>query len=79
MSDNDERNKTEMAFEAIVDDAKERGVIDAEGSFRVKRRFRINSAVSKWLMKIVKSWYTYAITLISGIGAEIGGLINMVD
>ena len=35
--------------------------------------------VVKTLIKIVKSWYTWAIALISGIGAEIEGLINIIE
>jgi len=75
----DDEDKTGIAFEAIVDDAKKRGVINDEQGYRLKRRFRINSNVSKFLIKIVKSWYTWLIALISGIGAEITHLINLVE
>ena len=40
---------------------------------------RREALVSKIAIKIVKSWMTYAIALISGIGAEITNLINVVD
>jgi hypothetical protein len=76
---NDDLDKTGVAFEAIVDDAKKRGVIDDEQGYRLKRRFRINSTVSKIAIKIVKSWWTWVIALFSGIGAEITNLINVVD
>ena len=76
----DDIDKTGIAFEAIVDDAKKRGVIDDEQGYRLKRRFRINSTVSKIAVKIVKSWQAWAITIISStIGAEIGGLINILE
>ena len=75
----DDIDKTGVAFEALVDDAKKRGVINDEQGFRLKRRFRINSTVSKFLIKIVKSWITWALALISGIGAGIYDLINVVD
>jgi len=76
MSDDEE--KTNVAFEAIVDDAKKRGVINADEGYRIKRRFRINSTVSKVLIKIVKSWWTYATALIAAALAEITDLINVV-
>lgn len=77
MSNDDE--KTNVAFEAIVEDAKKRGVIDAAAGYRLKRRFRINSTVSKVLTKIVKSWITWLTVLIGTALAELTNLINLVN
>ena len=81
----EENDKTNMAFEALIDDAKKRGVIDQEGGYKLKRRFRINSESSKWVMsirqKVIKYPFTAALTLASGSGgaAYFFDLFNVVD
>ena len=82
---NDENDKTNMAFEALIDDAKKRGIIDQEGGYKLKRRFRINSESGRIVMsikeKVVKYPLTTAITLASGSGgvAYFFDLFSVVD
>ena len=54
--DEDDPSKTLMDFDAIVDDAKDRGIIDKEGSYRLKNRFRINSKWGKFWEHAEKHW-----------------------
>jgi len=82
---NEENDKTNMAFEALIDDAKKRGVIDQEGGYKLKRRFRINSESGRIVMsikqKVIKYPFTAALTLASGSGgaAYFFDLFNTVD
>ena len=61
MSDDEDPNKTQMDFDAIIDDAQKRGVIDKTGGYRLKNRFRINSKWGKYWEHIEKHWKKWAL------------------
>lgn len=69
----DEDNKTEMAFEAIIEDAKQRGIINQEGAYRVKRRFRINSEAGRLVIKLRDNLQKYPIRWIATLIASGSG------
>ena len=76
MADDDDSNITQIAFRKVIQN---KPLNEAE-AVALENSWRKNSTFRKVSMRILKSWYTYAITLISGaIGAEISGLINVVD
>lgn len=79
MADDDD-NKTDIAFEAIVEDAKKRGVITPEAGYRLKRRFRMNSEAAKIVMRIVKHPLTWLSSLLAGGGsAWYFDLLNLIE
>jgi len=89
MSDDEDPNKTQMDFDAIIDDAQDRGVIDKKGGYRLKNRFRINSKWGKFFEHIEKHWKKWLLGILAG-GAtfrdsiesviiSIAQLINVVD
>jgi len=56
MADDEDPNKTQMDFDAIIDDARDKGIIDKDGAYRLKNRFRINSKWGKFAEHIQNNW-----------------------
>jgi len=63
---NNDNGKTQYDFDKIVDDAEDRGVIDKEGGYRLKHRFRINTKWGKFWEHIAKHWKKWLLGLLAG-------------
>ena len=68
-----------MAFEALIDDAKKRGVIDQEGGYKLKRRFRINSESGRIVMSIKEKVIKYPLTAAAFLASGSGGVAYFFD
>jgi len=75
----EENDKTNMAFEALTDDAIKRGIIDQEAGYKLKRRFRINSESSKWVMSIRQKVIKYPLTTAMALASGSGGVAYFFD
>jgi hypothetical protein len=76
MNDDENNNITRIAFRKVIQNKP----LTDEESVALEDSWRKNSSFRKVSIKVLKSWYTWALTLISGaIGAEISGIINVVD
>lgn len=73
---NDKNNITQIAFRKVIQNKK----LTDEEAIALENSWQENSRFRKVSIRILKSWYTYAITLISGaLFAYFSDLFNAVD
>ena len=73
---NDKNNLTQIAFRKVIQNKK----LTDEEAIALENSWMQNSRFRKVSIRILKSWYTYALTLISGaLFAYFSDLFNVVD
>lgn len=76
MSDDENNNITRIAFRKVIQNKP----LTDEESVALEDSWRKNSSFRKGAVKVLKSWYTWAITLISGaLFAYFSDLFRVVD